>query len=65
MFYHLFQILDEKIGFERAQAHCDIPCGIYDPIGAQIAALTVVRMIDLLADLEKNFPKSDRSHVVL
>lgn len=52
MFYHLFQILDEKIGFERAQAHCDIPCGIYDPITAQIAALTVVRMIDLMNDLE-------------
>lgn len=29
-------------------AHCDIPCGIYDPHGAQIAALTVVRMMDLL-----------------
>ena len=29
-------------------AHCDIPCGIYDPHRAQIAALTVVRMIDLL-----------------
>ncbi len=52
MFYHLFQILDEKVGFERARAHCDIPCGIYDPITAQIAALTVVRMIDLMNDLE-------------
>jgi nickel superoxide dismutase len=32
-------------------AHCDIPCGIYDPHEAQIAALTVLRMDQLLADL--------------
>ena len=37
---------------ERAKAHCDIPCGIYDPISAQIAALTTVRMMDLMAGLE-------------
>lgn len=29
-------------------AHCDIPCGIYDPHGAQLAALTVVRMVQLI-----------------
>lgn len=33
-------------------AHCDIPCGIYDPHEAQVAALTVIRMIDLIADSE-------------
>jgi nickel superoxide dismutase len=32
-------------------AHCDIPCGIYDPHEAQIAALTVVRMDQLIAEL--------------
>jgi nickel superoxide dismutase len=45
-------IMDKKFGFDRAKAHCDVPCGIYDPITAQIAALTVVRMIDLMTDLE-------------
>ncbi len=29
-------------------AHCDIPCGIYDPHQAQVAALTVIRMVDLI-----------------
>jgi len=29
-------------------AHCDIPCGIYDPHHAQVAALTVIRMMDLI-----------------
>jgi nickel superoxide dismutase len=32
-------------------AHCDIPCGIYDPYEAQISALTVVRMDQLIAEL--------------
>jgi nickel superoxide dismutase len=31
-------------------AHCDIPCGIYDPHEAQISALTVVRMDQLIAE---------------
>jgi len=52
MIYQVLSILDEKFGFKRVKAHCDVPCGIYDPITAQIAALTVVRMIDLINDLE-------------
>jgi len=52
MFYKLFQVLDDKFGLEKASAHCDVPCGIYDPSAAQLAALTVVRMIDLMVDLE-------------
>ncbi len=27
------------------KAHCDIPCGIYDPISAKIAAQTVQKMV--------------------
>jgi len=34
-----------------AYAHCDIPCGIYDPHEAQIAALTVIRMDQLIGEL--------------
>ncbi len=52
MIYRLLNGLDGKLGFEQAKAHCDVPCGIYDPITAQIAALTVVRMLDLMNDLE-------------
>jgi nickel superoxide dismutase len=52
MIYHLLEKLDRKLHFGRVKAHCDIPCGIYDPIIAQIAALTVVRMIDLMTGLE-------------
>lgn len=33
------------------EAHCDIPCGIYDPHAMQIAALSVVRMNQLIEAL--------------
>ena len=35
-----------------ARAHCDIPCGIYDPHGAEIAARTVARMVELIGQLD-------------
>jgi nickel superoxide dismutase len=41
-----------------ALAHCDIPCGIYDPHHAQLAAHTVVRMNMLIHDLPKPTPES-------
>ncbi len=59
MIYQILSKLDEKYHFEQAQAHCDIPCGIYDPSSAQIAALTVVRMMDLMADLAKGESKNN------
>ena len=51
MIYKAVETLDKMFGIEPAKAHCDVPCGIYDPITAQIAALTVVRMIDLMNDV--------------
>ncbi|MEO0368976.1 MAG: superoxide dismutase, Ni [Pseudomonadota bacterium] len=51
MLFTLLEHLDKNSGFPVAKAHCDIPCGIYDPISAQLAALTVIRTVDLLNDL--------------
>jgi nickel superoxide dismutase len=36
----------------KAEAHCDIPCGIYDPITAKIAAQTVQKMVLRIQALE-------------
>jgi len=58
MLHALLQKLDPSISFNTASAHCDIPCKIYDPITAQIAALTVIRMCDLIAELEAKAPLS-------
>jgi nickel superoxide dismutase len=48
----VFAILNRILPTEEAFAHCDIPCGIYDPHMAQIGALTVVRMNQLIDGLE-------------
>lgn len=36
-----------------AYAHCDVPCGIYDPTGARIAAATVLKMVQKIDELDK------------
>ena len=36
----------------RIYAHCDIPCGIYDPIAAKIAAQTVLKMVAKMEALD-------------
>ncbi len=43
----------------KAEAHCDIPCGIYDPIAAKIAAQTVQKMVLRLQALEVPDPSAD------
>lgn len=53
MIYKTLKAIDRIHPFKKAEAHCDIPCGIYDPHQAQVAALTVIRMIDLMKDLDQ------------
>ena len=38
----------------EAQAHCDIPCGIYDPITAKISAQTVLKMAVRIESLDSS-----------
>lgn len=53
MFHKIIEKLDQHLEFDRVDAHCDIPCGIYDPHQALIGALTVIRMIDLIDEVVK------------
>ncbi|MSQ14467.1 MAG: superoxide dismutase, Ni [Dehalococcoidia bacterium] len=46
-----FEVVNKAFPARVAHAHCDIPCGIYDPHMAQLAALTVVRMNQLIQNL--------------
>lgn len=39
---------------EIAYAHCDVPCGIYDPKAAQVAASTVLKMVQKLGEYAEN-----------
>lgn len=52
MLYTVLNAIDGRLPFTRVSAHCDIPCKIYDPMPAQIAALTVIRMVDMIKELE-------------
>ena len=45
------------------QAHCDIPCKIYDPSTAQIAALSVVRLMDMIAELAERSDKNNAAQL--
>jgi len=49
---HAFALINRLLPAEEAHAHCDIPCGIYDPHLAQVAALTVIRMNQLIEAAE-------------
>ncbi len=51
MLVKLMNKIDSKRPFTTVSAHCDIPCKIYDPITAQLAVLTMIRMVDLLNEL--------------
>ena len=59
MIYQGIEKLDQMVHFDEAQAHCDVPCGIYDPHRALVGALTVIRMIDIMQDLAKNHSSTE------
>jgi nickel superoxide dismutase len=50
---NLFSIIFKILPTRVAYAHCDIPCGIYDPNIAQRAAHTIIRMIQLLGEINR------------
>ena len=59
----LIKILPSKLIF----AHCDIPCGIYDPHAAQMAAHTVIRMTKLANEMQAssdNAPFEERKKII-
>ena len=47
------------IKFSSVKAHCDIPCKVYDPYIAQYAALSVIRLLDLIEEMPEPNTKSD------
>ena len=52
LFFGISKILPAKIAY----AHCDVPCGIYDPKPAQIAAQTVLKMAQVIQNLSTQNP---------
>lgn len=62
MLHKILSALDKRSAFDVAQAHCDIPCGIYDPFLAQYSVLTAIRMEDQLADILAKDEQSPADH---
>ena len=64
------KLLDSLIKFLPSRpvyAHCDIPCGIYDPYLAQMAAHTVLRMTKLIDKLKTSSsepPFEERKRII-
>ena len=54
--YSLLKFIDKLLPVKEVYAHCDIPCGIYDPHLAQMAAHTIIRMVNLINELPKLAP---------
>ncbi|KKR73365.1 MAG: hypothetical protein UU17_C0037G0010 [Candidatus Nomurabacteria bacterium GW2011_GWA1_40_8] len=52
-------IVDKIFPPRPVHAHCDIPCGIYDPYQAQVAAHTVIRMVNLLNEINVSSSEPD------
>ena len=54
----LTRTLDRWFGIEPLYAHCDVPCGIYDPYTATLAAKTVHTMNQKIAALPTPGPNA-------
>ena len=46
-----YGFLSKVLPIDIAYAHCDIPCKIYDPYAAQVAAHSVIRMTQMIEEM--------------
>ena len=53
MLHKLTSAVDSLLKIPFANAHCDIPCKVYDPSAAQVATATIVRLIDIMNETSK------------
>lgn len=47
----ILSLFAKMLPTQYVYAHCDVPCGIYDPKPAQIAAATVLKMVQKIKEL--------------
>lgn len=67
MILTILKITSRLLPARKAYAHCDIPCGIYDPYPSQIAAHSVIRMTGMINDLQAssdNAPFEERKKII-
>ena len=67
MISKILRTVDNFFPPKKVYAHCDIPCGIYDPYNAQVAAHTVIRMTKMLQELKPSSaepPFEERRNII-
>ena len=57
----MFDKLNE-INFEIAEAHCDGPCGVYDPAQARVEAESVLQLTKKILDLKRPEGGDDKAN---
>lgn len=57
----MFKIFNSR-NTEIAFAHCDAPCGVYDPASARVAAEAVLSLTKKILDLKKPTPNEGQAH---
>ncbi len=60
---NILKTLSQIIPTSTAHAHCDLPCGIYDPHQAIIGALTVVRMMDIIKEHAEHLQNKEEKYM--
>src|SRR3990167_7647796 len=63
----ILRIIDRIFLPQTVFAHCDVPCGIYDPHHAQLAAHTVLRMTNMIDELQASSaepPFEERKRII-
>lgn len=57
--------LTKSFPVHRVYAHCDVPCGIYDPKAAQLAAQTILKMVDIIESIDQSAKSlNDRNKLI-
>ena len=65
--FRITSFIINLIPTKTVYAHCDIPCKIYDPYLAQVAAHSVIRMTQMLEELSpstKEPPFDERKRII-
>lgn len=64
MLHTLIDSAARVVEITPAKAHCDIPCRIYDPGTAIIAALSVIRIMDIMAEAAGEDDTLERTNTI-
>lgn len=59
---NILKSISKLLPVKTIYAHCDIPCKIYDPYPAQIAAHSVIRMTQMIMELKNEGDEKKYMH---